>query len=142
MATITINGSVWTTQTLPTTPAAPASMEFSHNIIAAASVNPFTQQRQIYNWGGSYKEISVSYSTMTATTAQSWLTFIDNLQGQLCVFCFPVAVTNLYPHELTTDGLTNSSNPRYFRLKGNAVKWAVSPGSIYKGFTFDCVEVV
>jgi hypothetical protein len=138
MSTVTINGNTWTTQTLPSTPAAPTSMEFAQNAIVASSNNPFTSQQQMFDWGVTYKEVSISYGTMTSTTAQAWLTFIESLRGPKCVFCFGSTVCAMYPNELTTDGTA----PRYFRLKTNSVKWAVAPGGVYTGFTFECREVI
>ena len=142
MSTVTINGNVWTTQTIPAIPVAPASMEFQHNSLVAANTNPFTGKQQVYSWGVQYYEVSVSYATMTNSTAQTWSAFIESLNGPMCVFAFPVGNTNLYPKELTIDNVQSSTNPRYFRLKTNSVKWAVDPGGVYRGFTFECREVL
>jgi len=138
MGVVTINGNTWTTQTMPVTPAAPATLEIQQNAIVAATTNPFSGQQQVFNWNVAYKEISASYPTMTNSTAQSWVTFFESLQGQLCVFSFPTAVCASYPLELTIDGFS----PRYFRLKDNAVKWAVAPGGIYTGVSFEAREVL
>ena len=138
MSTVTINGSTYTTQTMPTVPVAPAGLEFTHNAVVATTNNPFTGGQQTFNWNASYKELSVSYATMTNSQAQNWVTFIESLNGPVCVFAFASGMLTQYPNELTTDGTT----PRYWRLKTNSVKWAVKPGSVYSGFTFECREVV
>src|ERR1700722_16557669 len=143
MSTITINGNTYTTQTMPTTPVAPVSMEFQHTVLVASTTNPFSGQEIAYQWvnssghpigynttspNGGYKEVSVSIAAMTSATAQAWVTFLQSLQGPVCAFCFSTSLCNLYLNELTLAGVASSTNQRYFRLKANAVKWSVSPG--------------
>jgi hypothetical protein len=131
----TYNG--WTVQTMPSDPPAPASLEFQWNAITGATTNPFTGQQQIYDWQAHYAEASVSYASMTHTDGSAWAAFFKSLDGTACVFTFPSALCSLYPDEMTVDG----TNPRYWRLKGNSIKWTIKPGQIY-GVTFEIREAI
>jgi hypothetical protein len=117
----------WTVITMPTDPIAPAGLECQHNAIVSASTNPFTGQQQLFDWNASYKEISVSYASMTLAQGQTWAAFLESLKGQANVFVFSTALCTQFPNELTTDG----STPRHFRLKTNQPKWSIKEGSIY-----------
>jgi hypothetical protein len=117
----------WLIVSMPTTPTAPASLEFQQNAITGASTNPFTGQQQIYNWSAGYKEGSVSMPPMDTSDGQNWTAFLESCNGMANVFTFPSGVCSAYPNELTTDGTT----PRYFRLKSNSSKWQIKQGGIY-----------
>ncbi|MGA2270329.1 MAG: hypothetical protein ABSH44_17795 [Bryobacteraceae bacterium] len=125
----------WTVVSMPTSPPAPASLEFAHNAIAGANTNPFTAQQQVYDWQANWKEASVSMASMTAAQGALWAAFIESCDGVANVFQFLSGVCALFPNELTTDGTT----PRYWRLKVNKVQWTIKGGKIY-GLTFEIRE--
>lgn len=127
----------WLIQTMPSTPVAPASLEFQQNAIVAANTNLYSGQQQIITWSAGYKEGSVSLPLMTATVAQPWLTFLEACEGPSCVFTFPSGVCSQFPNELTTDGTT----PRYFRLKSNTSKWSIKTGQLYS-IVFEVREAI
>lgn len=127
----------WNVVALPTTPPAPASIEFARNDIAGAITNPFTAQQQIYDWQAGWWEASVSYAEMTKANAQAWVTFLRDLKGMNGVFQFSATLCAQFTQELTTDGTT----PRYFRLKQNQTKWHVRPGIFY-AVTFEIREAL
>lgn len=78
----------WNLITLPTSPLAPASIDFSATDIIAVSSNPFTGQQQTYDWGGALLEASVSMPPLTHIQAQTWIAFLLSLKGTANVFQF------------------------------------------------------
>ena len=127
----------WLVITMPSTPAAPASLEFTQNAITAASTNPFTGQQQLFSWSSGYKEASVSLVPMYKETAQPWIEFLENCKGSANVFTFPSGVCTTFPNELTTDG----TSPRYYRLKSNTAKWSIKTGDLYS-IVFEVREAI
>jgi hypothetical protein len=79
----TFNG--WPIISLPTTPAAPATIEFTATDIIAMSISPFTGQQQVQDWQQGWIEASVSYP-LTHVQAQAWIAFQMGLRGQANVF--------------------------------------------------------
>lgn len=80
----TFNG--WNIISLPTTPAAPATVEFTATDIVAMSISPFTGQQQVQDWQQGWIEASVSYPPLTHAQAQPWIAFMMGLRGQANVF--------------------------------------------------------
>jgi hypothetical protein len=80
----TFNG--WNIISLPTTPSAPASVEFTPMDIVAMSVSPFTGQQQVQDWQQGWLEASVSYPPLTQAQARPWVAFLKGLRGQANVF--------------------------------------------------------
>jgi hypothetical protein len=80
----TFNG--WEIVPLPTSPAAPASVEFTAMDTVAMSTNPFTAQQQVQDWQASWLEASVTYPPLTHVQAQSWIAFMMSLRGQAKIF--------------------------------------------------------
>jgi hypothetical protein len=80
----TFNG--WNIISLPTTPAAPATVEFTAPNIAAMSISPFTGQQQVQDWQQGWIEFSVSYPPLTHVQAQKWIAAMMALRGQVNVF--------------------------------------------------------
>lgn len=91
-ANSTFNG--WNIISLPTTPSAPATIDFTATDIVAMSISPFTGQQQVHDWQQGMLEASVSYPPMTHVHAQAWIAFLLGLRGQRNVFQFgdPLAV--------------------------------------------------
>ena len=71
---------------MPTTPSAPATVEYTALDTVAASVSPFTGQEQIQDWQASYIEASVSMPALTHPQAQEWIAFLMALRGRAKVF--------------------------------------------------------
>jgi hypothetical protein len=71
---------------LPSTPAAPASLQFSPIDLVAVSTAIFTGQQQLQDWQAAYLEAVATYPPMTHVQAQSWIAFLLALRGQLGVF--------------------------------------------------------
>ena len=132
----TYNG--WNVVTMPASPAAPASLEFSHVALVATTTNPFTGQQVVHDWQTSYKECSVSLIFLTNPEGQTWAAFLESLQGPASVFQFPTAVCNQYPNELMTG---SPLAPRYWRLKGTTVKWQIQKNRYYS-VTFEIREAI
>src|SRR5579859_3962193 len=128
----------WNVITMPSTPA-PKDLQFGPVDIVALSVSPFTGQQQVQNWNSQYVEGSISLPPMSDSDAQSWLTFLYNLQGMANVFQFPAAIAAKYPASFTTDSRSSPPGARYWRLKSNQRKWSISEASIY-GIQFDFRE--
>lgn len=80
----TFNGR--TIVTMPSTPAAPASIEWSATDFVAASESPFTRQQQIQDWQGSLLEGIASMPPLTHVQAQSWIAWLMGLRGIAGVF--------------------------------------------------------
>lgn len=76
----------WPIIALPSTPAAPASIEFSANDIVGISQSPFTAQQQIQSWSAAWMEWSVQYPAMRHSDATAWIAFLMALQGTANVF--------------------------------------------------------
>ena len=122
----------WNIITIPSTPPAPASIEFTANDAVSINISPFTGQQQVYNWGALPMEISVSMPAMPYAVAQSWVSFLRNLQGQANVFQFTAAFTAAYSGDLGS---------RYWRLKSNQRKWSVNEARMY-GIHFEAREAM
>ena len=90
---LTFNG--WNIISMPATPAAPASVEFTAEDTVAVSISPFTGQQQVQDWGASFLEASVSLPALTHIQAQQWIAFLLALRGQANVFQLgdPLAVS-------------------------------------------------
>ena len=121
----------WTIVPMPSTPSAPANIEFTARDAVSMSVSPFIGTQQTYYWGDLPMECSVSMSAMPHAVAQPWVTWLRALQGVMNVFQFGAAFTAAYSGDLGT---------RYWRLKSNQRKWSVSEARMY-GIHFECVEV-
>lgn len=80
----TFNG--WDIISLPTIPAAPATVDFTATDIVAMSISPFTAQQQVQEWQQGWFEASVSYPPLTHVQAQAWIAFLLGLRGQANVF--------------------------------------------------------
>ena len=85
----------WNIISMPATPAAPASVEFTAEDTVAVSISPFTGQQQVQDWGASFLEASVSLPALTHPQAQQWIAFLLALRGQANVFQLgdPLAVS-------------------------------------------------
>jgi len=127
----------WLIITMPTDPPAPAGLEFQYNYIAGVSTNPFTGTQQVYDWQAGYWEASVSMPSMTKAQGQAWAAWLKSAKGPNCVFVLQSACVSDFPVELTTNG----STARYWRIKGNAVKWSIRKGKIY-GLSFEIREAL
>src|SRR5712671_2489275 len=80
----TFNG--WDIVPMPTTPSAPATVEFTAMDTVAVSISPFTGQQQVQDWQASWLEASVSMPALTHAQAQEWIAFLMSLRGQAKVF--------------------------------------------------------
>lgn len=122
----------WNVRTIPSSPPAPASIEFSVVDIVSGNVSPFTGQMQIYDWNANYMEASVTLPPLPYTDGQQWVTFLRSLKGIAGVFQFSAAFMAAYPNDIGT---------RYWRLKSNLRKWSVTKDRYY-GIQFDCREAI
>jgi hypothetical protein len=122
----------WNVIAIPSYPPAPASVQFVANDAVGISISPFTGNQQTYYWNPLPMEVEVSMPAMPYAVAQSWVTFMRNLQGQLNVFQFTVAFMAAYPGDLGT---------RYWRLKSNARQWSIDEMRMY-GLHFGCREAM
>lgn len=129
----------WNVITIPGTPPAPASIEFSVVDIVSGNVSPFTGQMQVYQWGATYMEAMVYMPPMTDTDAQEWLAFLRALQGIANVFQFTSAFAAKYPESITAG--TSPPQPRYWRLKSNTRKWSINDSRLY-GISFEIREAI
>lgn len=128
----------WDIITIPSTPASPASIEFSANDIVALSKSPFNGQQQVQNWGTGPMEASVSLPPLTDAQAQDWIAFLFALQGMANVFQFTSAFAAAYPASVKTG---SPLAQRYWRLKSNQRKWSVSEARVY-GIQFEIIEAI
>lgn len=80
----TFNG--WEIIPTPTSPAGPATIDFTAVDTVAISISPFTGQQQVQNWNASYLEASVSMPALTHSKAQDWIAFLLSLEGVAHVF--------------------------------------------------------
>lgn len=71
----------WNLITLPSIPAAPASIEYMPTDIVGISRSTFTNGEQVFNYGMSYWRWSISMPLMPEPIAQPWLAFLMALQG-------------------------------------------------------------
>lgn len=118
--------------TIPTTPAAPRSVEFIVNDAAAVVISPFTGAQQVQYWGTLPMELSVTWPAMTEAQIGAWITFLRALKGQANYFQFGSAFTAAY---------TAALGSRYWRLKENRRKWSLGDQRVY-GIQFDVREAL
>ena len=74
--------------TLPTSPGAPRTVEWSTPNIVGVAASPFTGQQQIQNWNAGWLEASLSYPPMAHATFQAWAAFLLQLRGSGNIFQF------------------------------------------------------
>ncbi len=122
----------WDVITIPSSPSAPASIEFSQIDIVAISTSGFTGQQQVQDWQASYMEANVSLPALTDEQAQDWIQFLRDLKGVANVFQFTAEFATAYPASIGT---------RYWRLKSNQRKWSVSEARLY-GVQFEIREAI
>lgn len=108
--------------TIPPTPVAPSSIDFTTSYAVAISLSPFSNAQQIYDWNSSLMECSVAWPAMSPATAGAWITFLQALKGPVNYFAFTSAFTAEYAASLGS---------RFWRLKTNTVKWTVMPNRYY-----------
>lgn len=75
----------WNLVTLPSFPPAPTTIEYQANEIVGATTNPFTAQKQTYQWQA-FWQWSVAYPPMKESDADNWIAFLLSLQGVSNVF--------------------------------------------------------
>lgn len=121
---------------MPSTPPAPASIDFIDNSACGMTSSPFTGQQTTYFWGYLPMNLTVSMPPMPYAVAQAWATFFQSLQGQNNVFQFTASFVSAYANDIGASITTT-----YWRLKSNARKYSVSEMRMY-GFTFECVEAL
>src|ERR1700722_16370734 len=80
----TFNG--WNIIPMPSTPSAPATVEFTAIDTVAVNVSPFTGRQQVQDWQASYLEASVSMPALTPALAPQWIAFLLACRGQANVF--------------------------------------------------------
>lgn len=124
--------------TMPSTPASPASIEFSVVDIVALSKSPFTGQQQVQDWNANYMKASVSLPPLTDAQAQDWIAFLVALKGVKNVFQFGSAFAAAYPASLKTG---SPLSQRYWRLESNERKWSISEARVY-GVQFNIIEAI
>lgn len=118
--------------TIPATPSAPASFEFSQTDIVGLSVSPFTGQQQVQDWQAKFREARVTLPNLTDAQAQAWITFLSDLKGVAGVFQFGAAISAKYPASIGS---------RYWCLKSNTRGWTINPNRTYT-ISFEIREVL
>lgn len=110
-----------------TMPLSPAPRESRIRLVRAqsSSQSPFTFDKSIYSYSGQRWEVELDFPPMTLTTAQEWISFFLELQGQEGTFYFsdpdggyrgsPVGTptiksVNANKRQLVSQGWTPSSN--------------------------------
>ena len=128
----------WTIVTMPTIPVAPASFEVTISDSCGMTISPFTGNETTYYFGSLPRTVSISMPPMpfNSTYAASWATFLQNLQGQNCVFQFTPAFVGTYANDFGLGILTS-----YWRLKGNSRKYSLNDMRFY-GFQFEVIEAM
>ena len=121
----------WTVVVMPSTPAAPASFEYSANDASAMSISPFTGQQQVQRWGALPHQLTASFPPIPHANVSAWITFMEALNGVANVTQFSSAFGAAYPE----------IGGRYWRLKSGSRKWSVSSMRVY-GITLDLIEAM
>jgi hypothetical protein len=123
---------------IPAYPPAPESMEFTQVDPVAMVRSPFTGQQQIFDWGASWMEASVTMPPLQTADAINWVTFLRNLKGQANCFQFAAAFVAAYPWlldpQVTGTGL-------YWCLKAPARKWSLTHQRVF-GMQFEILQVL
>lgn len=107
----------------------PDAVKAMHRRVQATVESPFTLQRQVYDWGVSRWEISVTMQRMGATEAATFGTWLNDLGGIAGTFTFDLSpwVPGVSP------------GVRTFRLREPINTWD-SDFSVEWGFQFDAIE--
>lgn len=119
----------WNVVTMPSTPAAPQSMEGIAVDPVSVSTSPFTGAQQVQIWAPGWQEISVSMPPMKQSDAIAWVAFLVALKGVAGVFQFGSTFAAAYAETVPSG--------TYWRLKSNIRKWSVSQARTY-GIQFEC----
>jgi hypothetical protein len=120
----------WNIITMPTTPPAPASVEFSVNDAVAMSMSPFTGEQQTQNWGPLPMEATLALPPLTQAQSEAWITFLRAMNGVANVTQFGAAFAAQY---------ASSIGNRYWRLKKNLRKWSISEARVF-GIQLEFIE--
>src|SRR5690348_13565663 len=76
----------WTLVSKPSTPSAPASIEWNPQDTVGMTTNPFTLQQQTYDWQSSCFEGTAIMPPIDQDTALAWEAFLLGLRGTKNVF--------------------------------------------------------
>jgi hypothetical protein len=122
--------------TMPTSPAAPDTIEITLVDPTAMTQSPFTGQQTAFSWGAGWLECSVSMPALTVAQAQEWFTFLRALNGQANTFTFTSPFISAYSWMLQSGG-----SSIYWRLKSNSRKISLSHQRVF-GLQFDAIQVL
>lgn len=64
----------------------PSSIEWEEHEAVAANESPFTGQVQVYDWGASWWQGTVSFPQMARLSHDAWSAFLSEVRGGLNVF--------------------------------------------------------
>lgn len=128
----------WNVITIPAYPPAPESIELTQVDPTSMIRSPFTGQQQIFSWGSTWMEGSVTMPQMKPADAQNWVAFLRLLQGQANVFQFSAAFVAAYPWMLEVGSPLASA---YWRLKSPSRKWSLTHQRVF-GFQFDIIQAL
>ena len=118
---------------MPTSPPAPASIEFSTTSAVAVSTSPFTGQQQVQDWGGRWMEAVITLPALTYDQAQTWVQWLRDVNGVAGVFqLFGSAFQTKYAGDVGT---------RYWRFQENTRSWSITEARVY-GITFKVREAL
>lgn len=124
--------------TIPASPAAPESIEFTLRHPSAATQSPFTGATQVMDWGNSWMEATVSMPPLTPAQATNWIAFLNNLHGQANKFQFTAAFVAEYAW-VTPGSLPLST--LYWKLKSASNKYSLTHQRVV-GMSFEIVQDV
>lgn len=131
---------------MPTTPPAPQTVDWTMNDIVASVISPFTGQQQTQDWQAGWMECSISMPPMQHADAQAWAAFFMQCRGMANTFQFgdPLAVAprgtgsgtpvvngaGQSGFSLATKGWTASASG--VLLPGDWIQIGTSPARIYR----------
>lgn len=115
--------------TLPSIPAAPASIVYRMNDVVGATASAFTGQQQIQDWQQAYFEATATYPPMQDADAQEWIGFLAALRGIAGVFQLGDPLRTTPRGSASGTPLVNGANQTGFSL-------------LIKGFTANATGVL
>lgn len=124
---ITVGSKTYNLITLPTDPAAPSSVVWTHDENVGINVSPFTFEQQVYDWTSARWAWTITYQSMLHQQSRPWAAFAAACRGKLNVFQIGDA-KSATPQGTGGTGTVSGANQTGFILVTSFSSGAVLPG--------------
>ena len=112
----------------------PDKVVATHRRVQARAESPFSLKEQVFDWGTSRWEISLTFADLGTDDVATLGAWLDSLGGVMGTFYFDLT--------LWVPGLVPMPGVRTFRLKEPLDSWESERALVWGGFKLDAIEAV